>query len=104
MTGVWMSLSLAVLVNNAAATTDRPADDIKAVLTEQVAAWNKGDLNRFLATYWDDDHLTFYSGGTVTKGLKSVAERYRKNYQAEGKEMGKLSFSGMEVELLGPDA
>jgi uncharacterized protein (TIGR02246 family) len=88
----------------ALAAADKPADAVKAVLAEQVAAWNKGDLDRFLDTYWDSDELTFFSGGAVTKGRKAVAERYRKNYRTEGKEMGKLSFSELEVELLGPDA
>ena len=82
---------------------DRSADAVRGVLKEQVEAWNKGDLNRFLGTYWDSDGLTFYSGGTVTKGRKAVAERYRKTYQADGKEMGKLAFSEMEVQELGPD-
>ena len=76
----------------------------EAVLHEQVAAWNAGDLGRFLATYWDSDELTFYSGGTVSKGHKAVAERYHKNYQADGKEMGKLSFTNLEVERLGADS
>jgi uncharacterized protein (TIGR02246 family) len=88
----------------ALAAADKPADAVKAVLTEQVEAWNKGDLDRFLGTYWDSDELTFYSGGTVSKGRKAVAERYRKNYRAEGKEMGKLTFSDMDVQELGPDA
>ncbi len=88
----------------ALAAADKPADAVKAVLAEQVAAWNKGDLGRFLDTYWDSDELTFYSGGAVTRGRKAVAERYRKNYQAEGKEMGKLTFSDLEVQPLGPDA
>jgi uncharacterized protein (TIGR02246 family) len=83
---------------------EKPADAVRAVLTEQVACWNKADLDGFLKTYWNDDKLTFYSGGTVSKGWKAVAERYRKNYQADGKEMGKLTFSDMEVEILGPDA
>ncbi len=82
----------------------KPADAVRAVLTEQVRAWNKGDLDGFLAGYWESDELTFYSGGTVTKGHKAVAERYRKNYRAEGKEMGKLTFSDLEVETLGPGA
>jgi beta-aspartyl-peptidase (threonine type) len=86
------------------AEVDKPADAVSDVLTRQVAAWNKGDLDGFLATYWDSDDLTFFSGGTVAKGHKAVAERYRKNYRAEGKEMGKLSFSGLEVDLLGPEA
>jgi beta-aspartyl-peptidase (threonine type) len=88
----------------ALAGADKPADAVKAVLTEQVEAWNKGDLDRFLSTYWDSDELTFFSGGTVSKGRKAVAERYRKNYRAEGKEMGKLTFSDMDVHELGPDA
>jgi uncharacterized protein (TIGR02246 family) len=82
---------------------DKPADAVRGVLKEQVEAWNKGDLDRFMGTYWDSDELTFYSGGTVTKGRKAVAERYRKTYQADGKEMGKLAFSDMEVQQLGPD-
>jgi beta-aspartyl-peptidase (threonine type) len=81
-----------------------PRQDVARVLNEQIEAWNKGDLNRFMDTYWDSDELTFYSGGTVTKGRKAVAERYRKTYQADGKEMGKLSFSEMDVQELGPDA
>ncbi len=82
----------------------KPAAEVKPVLDEQVAAWNAGDLDRFLATYWDSDELTFFSGGTVSKGHKAVAARYRKNYRSEGKEMGKLTFSDMEVVPLGPDA
>jgi len=82
----------------------KPSAEIKAVLEEQVAAWNAGDLDRFLTTYWDSDELTFFSGGTVSKGLKAVAARYRKNYRSEGKEMGKLTFSDMDVVPLGPDA
>ena len=77
---------------------------VRAVLAEQVEAWNKGDLNRFMATYWQDASLTFFSGGVVTKGWKAVAERYKKNYQADGKEMGQLTFSKLDVQMLGADA
>ena len=31
-------------------------------------------------------------------------ERYRKSYQAEGREMGKLTFSDLKIEPLGTDA
>jgi beta-aspartyl-peptidase (threonine type) len=31
-------------------------------------------------------------------------ERYRKRYQAEGREMGKLAFSELDIEMLGPDS
>src|SRR5262245_40470495 len=76
---------------------------VRAVLEEQVEAWNAGKLERFMDTYWKSDKLVFFSGGIVTKGHKALAERYRKNYQGEGKEMGKLTFSDVEVEALSAD-
>lgn len=84
-----------------------PADDekaIRAVLDSQVAAWNKGDLAGFMAGYWNSDKLFFISGGNTSQGWKAVKERYEKVYQAEGKEMGKLAFSELNVELLGDGA
>jgi beta-aspartyl-peptidase (threonine type) len=78
------------------------AQRVRAVLDEQVDAWNAGDLDRFLQTYWDSDDLTFYSGGTINRGHAAVAARYRKNYQADGKEMGRLRFSDLEVTPVGP--
>ncbi len=98
-----LACALVALATWPVAGQDKPADAIRGVLKEQVEAWNKGDLDRFMGTYWDSDELAFYSGGTVTKGRKAVAERYRKTYQADGKEMGKLAFSEMEVQELGPN-
>src|SRR6187402_592416 len=79
-------------------------DVVEAVLKAQAEAWNRGDLEGFMATYWKDERLSFYSGDTVTKGWQATLDRYRKRYQAEGKEMGKLTFTLHETELLGTDA
>lgn len=101
------ALVIGVFAVGAVTPAEQPAktaDAVKAVLTDQVACWNKADLDGFLKTYWNDDKLTFYSGGTISNGWKAVAERYRKNYQADGKEMGQLTFSNIEVEILGPEA
>ena len=54
--------------------------------------------------YWKSPDLTFYSGGTITGGWEATLERYRKRYQSEGKEMGRLDFPEETVEMLGPDA
>ena len=83
---------------------DAPANSVKAVLTQQVESWNRGDLDGFLSTYWKSDDLVFFSGGTVSKGHKAVSDRYQKRYKAEGKEMGKLTFSDLDVQMLGTDA
>ena len=85
-----------------AARADDTAD-IKKVLDEQVVAWNKGELETFMAGYWKSDKLTFFSGNTKTAGWQATLDRYRKRYQAEGKEMGKLGFEEVSVQLLEGD-
>jgi uncharacterized protein (TIGR02246 family) len=96
---VWF-ISLA----NAAPVTPSSVDAIRAVLDNQVVAWNRGDLDSFMAGYWKDDRLTFFSGDTITKGWQATYDRYRKRYQSEGREMGKLEFRRVDVEMAGPDA
>jgi ketosteroid isomerase-like protein len=81
---------------------DVAKQSLRAVLEKQVAAWNKGDLKQFMDGYWQSPDLSFFSGANKTKGWQATLERYQKRYQAEGKEMGKLTFTELEVELLGP--
>jgi beta-aspartyl-peptidase (threonine type) len=76
---------------------------IETLLKEQVQAWNKGYLTGFMKGYWESDKLTFFSGNMRTEGWKATLERYQKKYQGEGKEMGRLSFHELSIELLGPD-
>lgn len=84
---------------------DPPAEKmaIQCVLDDQAAAWNKGDLAEFMKGYLESDDLTFFSGDKKTKGWKATLERYQKRYQADGKEMGKLAFEEISIEMLGDD-
>ncbi len=77
--------------------------DIRKVMDEQAAAWNRGDIEGFMAGYWRSDKLTFLSGTTVTRGWQQTLDRYKKSYDTRAK-MGVLTFSGLEVTLLGKDA
>ncbi len=87
------------------ATADAPsARGARSVLDAQVEAWNRGDLEGFMAGYWRSPDLVFCSGSTVTKGWDETLARYRKRYQSEGREMGRLRFDGIEVIPLGEDA
>jgi len=74
---------------------------IEKILTDQVLAWNKGDLEGFMAGYWQSPELSFYSGKTTTSGWQQTLDRYRLRYQSEGKEMGTLAFKDLEIEMLG---
>jgi beta-aspartyl-peptidase (threonine type) len=87
-----------------AASPDDPAAAARAALDAQVEAWNRGDLEGFMAGYWRSPDLVFCSGATVTKGWDATLARYRKRYQDEGREMGRLRFDGIEVIPLGADA
>jgi beta-aspartyl-peptidase (threonine type) len=84
------------------ATRADDAADIKQVLNDQVAAWNKGDLVGFMKGYWNSKDLTFVSGKDATRGWQETLDRYKKRYQSEGKEMGKLAFSDVDVRELAP--
>jgi beta-aspartyl-peptidase (threonine type) len=76
---------------------------IQRVLDDQAKAWNKGDLPGFMKGYLESDDLSFFSGNNKTKGWKATLDRYQKRYQADGKEMGKLTFDELSIELLGND-
>jgi beta-aspartyl-peptidase (threonine type) len=77
---------------------------IRTVLDDQVVAWNRGDLAGFMAGYWNSPQLTFSSGKDRTRGWQATLERYQKRYQAEGREMGQLTFSELEIEPLCADS
>jgi beta-aspartyl-peptidase (threonine type) len=75
-------------------------EGIKHVLLSQVEAWNHGKLEAFMQGYWQSPDLTFFSGATETRGWEPTLARYRQRYQAEGKEMGKLEFQKLNIDLL----
>ncbi len=77
---------------------------IDQVLRDQATAWNRHDLEGYMAGYWNSPQLTFFSGGEVTSGWQATLDRYRRRYQSEGREMGSLVFSDVRIELLGPTA
>jgi beta-aspartyl-peptidase (threonine type) len=75
---------------------------IRALLEGQNKAWNEGKLEAFMEGYWRSPELTFFSGGQKLQGWDATMERYRKTYQSGGNEMGKLTFSDLDIQVLGP--
>jgi ketosteroid isomerase-like protein len=88
----------------AQSTTQDIASDVENVLRQQAGAWNRHDLEGFMAGYWNSPALIFFSGAQKTSGWQSTLERYRARYQSEGHEMGKLEFSDLSIQQLSPDA
>ncbi|MEQ1633258.1 MAG: DUF4440 domain-containing protein [Planctomycetota bacterium] len=73
-----------------------------AVLDAQVARWNQGDLEGFVATYWDGDELTFYGKGGLTRGRRDLLATYQRSYPT-AKERGVLAFQVIDFTPLGDD-
>ena len=72
---------------------------IRAVLDEQVQAWNRGDIDGFMKGYAKSDDTTFISGDTLTRGWQTVLDRYKMKYDSREK-MGTLAFTELEVKPL----
>jgi beta-aspartyl-peptidase (threonine type) len=81
-----------------------PTEEIRQVIVKQQDAWNRGDLEAFMAGYWNSPDLTFFSGARESKGWQAALDRYKKSYQGAGHEMGKLEFANLRIEMLGPEA
>jgi ketosteroid isomerase-like protein len=92
---------LSAPAQNSQSTTE-PA--VRQVLEHQQEAWNHHDLESFMAGYWNSPELTFFSGAKSSLGWQATIERYRKTYQSEGREMGKLEFSDLKIQALASDA
>lgn len=83
---------------------DREKASIQQVLQAQTEAWNKGDLDGFMAGYARSDELTFFSDGNTRQGWEATLKHFRAGYQGPDKPMGTLSFSDLRIELTGPRA
>jgi uncharacterized protein (TIGR02246 family) len=106
--GVVLTMGIFLLLQRPAPA--RPADERKAdreaingVLSAQQTAWNRGDVDAFLAGYWRSPELTFSGSSGVARGWEGVLARYKKNYPNR-ETMGQLDFSELEFRFLGPDA
>jgi len=84
-----------------AAVTAQSKDEmaIRAAMNEQLAAWNTGDLNRFMGTYWQDDSVMFIGKSGVTYGWQNTLNNYKKGYP-DTAAMGKLDFNILHVKRL----
>jgi L-asparaginase / beta-aspartyl-peptidase len=82
------------------------APDVKSelvgILDLQQEAWNRRDIEGFMAYYWRSDQLTYQSGANRLRGWAALLERYKKSYS--GDNWGRLDFTDLDIHLLGPDS
>src|SRR5690606_5188835 len=83
-----------------------PADRsaVESVLEQQRQAWNRGDLDGYMAGYERSEALVFTSGGNIRRGWETTRAKYAARYGEDSSGMGALEFEILEVRGLGPDA
>ena len=74
---------------------------IRNAMNEQVKAWNAGDIDSFMQTYWKSDSLLFIGSTAPVHGWQTTLENYKKNYP-DVAAMGKLSFNLINLKPLSP--
>ena len=75
--------------------------EIKTVMDDQIASWNAGSIEGFMAGYWNSEDFTFQSGNTRVQGWNTLFERYKKNYSGENQ--GNLEFTDLKIKVLEKD-
>ena len=88
-----------VLISNLFAQKNKDSIAVMKVMEEQDAAWNRGDIDTYMETYWKSDSLLFIGKKGPTYGWENTKNNYKKGYP-DTASMGKLSFELINVKRL----
>lgn len=72
---------------------------IRKVFEAGCAAWNDGDLDGYLASYWDSNKTIWVSSGTLRRGREAIVAAYKARFSTP-QQMGKLSLAELEIDVL----
>lgn len=73
-------------------------NEIQSILDQQKKSWNDGNVEGFMAYYWQSQDFTFQSGNKRLQGWSELLAMYKKNYSGEN--MGKLDFTDIKINVL----
>ena len=76
-------------------------DAIHRVFEDGCAAWNRGDLDGYLASYWDSSTTLWVSSGSLLRGRKAIVAAYKARFSTP-QQMGKLTLDDLEIDVLTP--
>jgi len=75
---------------------EKEKKEITALLNKQVEAWNEGNIEKFMETYWHSDKLVFVGSHGPTYGWQATLDNYKKGYP-DKKTMGHLEFKILDI-------
>ena len=93
------SLLALFLLASPLSAQNRDETTIRQIMAKQEAAWNRGDLEAFMAGYWKSDSLRFIGSSGLTYGWQQTLDNYKKGYPDQ-EAMGQLKFTILSVEKL----
>ena len=92
-------LLICLLLSATAGAQSNDETAIRQLLDKQTAAWNRGDIDRFMEGYWENDSLMFIGKSGVTYGWTNTLNNYKRGYP-DTAAMGKLRFELLTVKRL----
>ncbi|MEP7238151.1 MAG: DUF4440 domain-containing protein [Ferruginibacter sp.] len=99
MRKILSTLLVTIIFFTSASAQSKDEQIIRGLLEEQRLAWNTGDKEKFMDTYWQSDSLMFIGKSGVTYGWQNTLDNYKKGYP-DTAAMGKLKFDILEVKRL----
>jgi ketosteroid isomerase-like protein len=99
MKKIFLLFLLTFVLANTISAQSKDEQTIRTLIEEQRLAWNTGDKEKFMQTYWQSDSLMFIGKSGVTYGWQKTLDNYKKGYP-DTAAMGKLDFDLLEVKRL----
>ena len=97
-----ISCFIPLIILSLSAFAQQPDKDIQiisALIDQQQTAWNKANLEGFMAPYWHSDSLTFIGKSGIKHGWQITLDNYKKSYPTPAA-MGQLTFTLIKLDKL----
>jgi uncharacterized protein (TIGR02246 family) len=92
-------------VGKAAPASRDSQKSIQAVLDAQIVAWNHGDIEGFMAGYWNSPDFIYIGNKQVTRGWQAMLDRYHQAFQPPNQsQMGTLELTDTQITPLDKQA
>jgi len=94
LTVLVLSISVSVFAKDVLKEKDKT--EILSLFEKQVEAWNEGNLETFMQTYWNSKELVFVGSRGPTYGWQATLDSYKRGYP-DKKTMGHLNFKILNI-------
>ena len=101
--GLFAILALCLAVAPAQAEAPPPEAEIRRVIADMEAAWNRGDFQGYMRGFLNPG-VVFVSRGQFQRDWQGTLDHYVRDYGESPEKRGTLHFYDIKVEMLAPDA